>query len=809
MRFIFLFVILLLGCGTPTPSLNGFVLGSKEGQWNITVSGDTLLDSLPKDKADGQFAALTTRTSKANIEMKYGTFKFTDAKPGSTNSTDFSRGTVLEWKATSPQKATGIFKDEKGNAVANVEATSTALGELAIKFTAADEKTNRMSLSFSCADSDHFLGFGAQADGVDHKGHTVPIFTSEPGIGKRMSDDEYPDIWFLEGTRHASSYGLPTWVSNRGYIGVVESDARSVFEICSTRSDVFRIEVWDNQFTLWIFEGSPARALSRASARVLGRPMTPPAIAFAPWNDAIYGPVEVKKTAKLLRDNHIPSSAIWTEDFRGGNQMGDSYRLVEDWDLDSNLYPDAGTLAKELLDDGFSWQAYFNTFLVEGNPVDDLALRDGHFVKDKNQMPYRFSGVTFKPTGLADLSKPEAREFVKSYLRQARDIGFSGWMADYGEWLPHDAVLASGEDAMKAHNRYAGEWAKLNSEVIGEKSDGVQRLFFSRAGWFKSNEVTPVVWAGDQRTDFQPDDGMPTVVPLGINLGLSAVSTFGHDIAGYQSATNPAATKEVFFRWVTLGALTPVMRTHHGTNPKQSWRMDSDAETLAHYKRWAIFHTSLFPYFAAYAVEANATGIPIMRAMALAFPTDENAWTNSTQYMLGSSLLVAPVTTAGATKRDVHFPAGDWVSFDGKQKFTGPVDASVDAPLTEIPIFAKVGSIVPRIHESVETFAKAKLPTVDLFSKKDYRKITVFPGAPSEFVEVDGTRYSLFASSLSAFADNNVAMPECSSPMARGCVDSSGMHKVLRLKASGPVEFPNGSLTISGAARTVDIELVQ
>lgn len=81
----------------------------------------------------------------------------------------------------------------------------------------------------------------------------------------------------------------------------------------------------------------------------------------------------------------------------------------------------------------------------------------------------------------------------------------------------------------------------------------MQRLFFARSGWFGSNPVVPVLWAGDQRTSFQRDDGLFTVIPMGINLGLAGVSTYGHDIAGYQSGTNPPANKELFFRWTTLG----------------------------------------------------------------------------------------------------------------------------------------------------------------------------------------------------------------------------------------------------------------
>jgi alpha-glucosidase len=613
----------------------------------------------------------------------------------------------------------------------------------------------------------------------------------------------------LVGTRHASSYGLPTWTSNRGYQGVVETDARTLFEVCSVRDDALRIEVWSDHFTLWVFQGSPANALTRATGRVLGRPMRPPSMAFAPWNDALFGSASVRALAKKLRDNDIPSSVIWTEDWRGGTPSGDAYRLVENWDLDSTLYPDAQALAAELKTQGFSWQAYFNAFLVQGNPIFDEAKTGGHFVSDSTGAPYLFSGPTFSPTGLADLSRPATREWVKSHLRRALDLGFTGWMADFGEWLPHDAVLASGEDPLLAHNRYAHEWATLSREVLDERQDGTARLFFSRSGWFKSNEVTPVVWAGDQRTSFQADDGLPTVVPLGLNLGLAGVSTFGHDIGGYQSATNPVGTKELFFRWASLGALSPVMRTHHGTNPHQGWHFDSDDETLAHYRRWAKLHTQLFPYLDASAIEAHANGMPLMRALPLLFPDDEQAWRTNDEYLLGGALLVAPVLTEGATSRSVYFPTGEWVPWSGGAHVVGPSEASVPAPMGELPLYARAGALVPMVPSTVDTFLPAAGDIVNLNSVRGERLLRLFVGGQSFFTEADGTSYTVQPTQNTKWFEGSTELKDCAAPEDRKCVDKSGPLPVLRLERSSSFDVPGAFVIISGVTpRTYDIEVV-
>ncbi|MFO0599587.1 MAG: glycoside hydrolase family 31 protein [Myxococcaceae bacterium] len=791
--------LLSAGCTPEPPKLGGLTLPPAPNGFNVWSSnGKPLLEP-------SAGAAVSTRVGKARYEMQYGSWRITDNPP------QWADGTKFEWTEQKADRAAGTWKDGSGGAVLSVTAVSTGTGELALTYQAADAATNRISLSFKCAPGDHFLGFGAQADSVDHRGHTVALWTSEPGIGKVTDSDDYSDVWMLVGTRHASSFGVPTWVSNRGYQGVVGSDARSVFEVCSKADDVFRVEVWANKFTLFVFEGSPSVALGRATKTVLGRPVRPPPLAFAPWNDAIYGPAEVRRVAAELRDNHVPSSALWTEDFRGATDEATGYRLTEEWDVDQTLYPDAGGLAAELSDAGFSWQAYFNTFLVENTRIIADARGGQHLVGAPDGGEYLFSGVSFQPTGLADLSRPATREWVKGYLRKALDLGFTGWMADYGEWLPHDAVLSSGEDPLQAHNRYAREWVKLNAEVLQERaSDGVQRLFFARAGWIGSTAFTPVVWAGDQRTSFQKDDGLFTVLPMGINLGLAGVSTYAHDIGGYQSATNPVGTKELFFRWTTLGALSPVMRTHHGIDARHNWHFDTDAESLAHFKRWAQFHIRLFPWLDAHSAEAEQSGVPIVRGLALMAPNEERTWTISDEFFLGGALLVAPIVDEGATSRSVYFPAGDWVSWDGAQQVTGPGDATVNASMSEIPLFVRKGACIPRLPEGVETLVPAAPPVVDLDDVKGERSLFVVPGGTSDFLERDGTRYVVLTGTATTFQENGADLPDCASAVQRGCVDRSGPNVIARLAGVSGLTFPGGLLTIDAPQplTLVDVEVL-
>jgi alpha-glucosidase (family GH31 glycosyl hydrolase) len=323
-------------------------------------------------------------------------------------------------------------------------------------------------------------------------------------------------------------------------------------------------------------------------------------------------------------------------------------------------------------------------------------------------------------------------------------LGADGWMADFGEWLPTDAALVGGS-GQALHNRYPVLWQQLHREVIDRMPDQAtaQRLFFVRSGWFGSPPLADAFWAGDQRTDFEKDDGMPTVLPMAIGLGAVGISTYGSDIGGYNSVNNPNGTKELFFRWSELGAWSPVMRTHHGNYAGKNWAWDSDAETILHFRRYASLHMALVPYFEGLARVASSTGVPILRGLFLEYPSDASTWPLSDELLVGEGILVAPVMEASATSRSVYFPQGRWYPWGGGTAVTGPTTSRVSAPLGEIPVYAAAGAIVPMYPDGVMTVVNGSPGVRDAASVKDDRTVRAFLGASGAFTEAGGQSYVL------------------------------------------------------------------
>ncbi|MEL7210113.1 MAG: TIM-barrel domain-containing protein, partial [Actinomycetota bacterium] len=242
-----------------------------------------------------------------------------------------------------------------------------------------------------------------------------------------------------------------------------------------------------------------------------------------------------------------------------------------------------------------------------------------------------------------------------------------------------------------------------------------------------------------------------------------------------EGVENTPTDRELFLRWASIGAYTPMMRTHHGSRYGENWSFEggpnpdkpeeplSDPETLATWKRLAAEHISLFPYQQAYGQVAVDRGLPIMRHPLLVFPEDpvfagelpdEAAWDafdavslpdgETFQYFLGDELLVAPIVDEGVDTRPVHLPAGGWVDIRSGERFEGPGTVMAEAEPGDIPVYAPDGAVIPRLPEGVETLAPTDAPdVVDHTDVADQLVIDVVSGADGSFTLVDGTELAV------------------------------------------------------------------
>ena len=725
------------GCGDGGKATGGgedSVTEATLGGWTARLRPDGALDLEGPRGQPVEGLRLLRGTGSATVEMRVGSYRFTDVQ-----------AQVDEEPLTALRRDGEVLRLQAGAGVIELREDGPQRLRLRLQGAAADD---RLGVAADCTSADHFLGAGLHAFDVDHVGEAFYLWVSEPGIGK-VDSEEPPADWFTKGTRHSSSFPMP-WLLrphlNHGLL--LDADGRVDLDLCHTDAGRFSMLAWDTAAVeLVIVVGDDPRDVLRGQAGVVGRAPLPDAWVLGPWNDAIRGPEVVRGHAAALRAAGAPSSAIWSEDWRGAiDSPVFGYHPGPEWGLGEELYTDADVMIDELDGQGFRWLAYFAPFLTTGTQTYAEAEAAGAVLQGPDGQPSLFPGPFLEPISVVDLSGPAGMAFVEARTAEAATLGIGGWMADFAEWLPTDAALADGRTGQAAHNRYPEWWQQAHAAGAAA---GDRVAFFARSGWVRTPGLAPVVWAGDQRTSWDVDDGLPSVIPMGLGAGASGVPLFTHDVGGYQSATNPPRDAELLLRWAALGAYSPILRTHHGNQSLDNVQIDSDPALLAAWAALAAAHTALLPYRMGLAADAAAGGPPALLPPALVFPADDPARVDA--WMLGGALLVAPVVEPGVEGREVALPPGPrWRTWPA---LTPAESGWAAAPLGEIPVFLAEGSIVPLLVEAPDTtWAPAgglDAGVVGLAEVDIARELVIF-GAGGRFTEADGTTYTLVGTPTSA-----------------------------------------------------------
>lgn len=750
-----LLLLVAAGCSPDTVQLGDFFVevDPKSGGLRVDRKGREVLDLQRLELGQGD----------AEIQFAVGSYLF-EEQP-----TTWLSATSLKVR----HRQDGIsmladLRDEDGREIAGLtiwQAGADLLGIQVIPYQGIEiegEAPNRARATMGCTEGGPFLGTGGHQLDVDHQGEAFSLWVAEPGIGK-VEDDVPPEDWFITGTRHATSYPLPFLLRPELPMGLLASTwARVDLDLCASDPDRYQVGVWEGALSLFVIGGDDALQVVENQAMSAGGVAVPPDVAFGPWNDAIHGAERVAEVARTLREAGAPTALIWTEDWKGGAETGFGYHLSLDWYLDETLYPDAEGIAQDLRASGFEWLAYFSPFVGEETRAFEEASH--LLMQTADGEPYLWSSATLEQTGGLDLSDSEARAWAQERMDELIAVGFTGWMADFAEWIPPDAVLKNA-DPIDQHNAYTLWWQQTNAEALAD----IDATWFTRSGWISTPAISPITWGGDQRTSFDTDDGFPTVIPLGLGLSIGGVAFYGHDIAGYNSIGNEPTSKELWFRWAWLGAFSPIMRTHHGAFAEDNHQFDSDEETLAHWVRTATEHSRLFPYLKGLAQLAQDSGRPLLLHPALVYPGYD--WARGDAWLLGSAIFVAPVLEEGATGREIVLPPGDWYDWwTGQPVSSGWFAAEAD----EIPVFAAGGSVVPLLAEAPETFVSGTALR-DLAAVDGARVLRVF-GTGGRFSEADGTRYTVSGTASAAGAEEVV--------LSSGSVDING----LTVEIQGEVE---------------------
>jgi len=240
---------------------------------------------------------------------------------------------------------------------------------------------------------------------------------------------------------------------------------------------------------------------------------------------------------------------------------------------------------------------------------------------------------------------------------------------------------------------YAKTIYDIMKEVKAET--GERPMLWGRSGYAGSHAI-PAAWAGDSSTHL---NNHACILKAGLSAGMSGIMYWGFDMGGFYNTDHEGyecmPTDEEYIRSCQFGFLSPLSRCH-GKTPREPWNYGKKAQEI--FNTYNDFRHKLLPYLYTTAYQSSYYSVPMMRSMVMEFPHDLNCQYISLQYMLGDSLLVAPVFDQKELK--VYLPEGTWVEFMTGEVVNGGRWIAPQVTLEDIPIYLRENSIVPMLEKA-------------------------------------------------------------------------------------------------------------
>ncbi|MFF9769654.1 glycoside hydrolase family 31 protein [Streptomyces sp. NPDC014636] len=456
---------------------------------------------------------------------------------------------------------------------------------------------------------------------------------------------------------------------------------------CETRMD-------GGPLRCWVMVGTPARVL-HTWASLTGAPALPPAWALG-HHHARWGfgsEQEVRRIVAGYQERGLPLDAVHLDI--------DHYDDHQVFTVGQERFPKLPVLAEELRQDGIRLVSIVGPAVraAPGNTVFESGSAVDAFVRDARGRTVRGVGWAGESV-FPDFTDARVRAWWGGLYEERLGQGFAGFWHDMNEptsfsafgepTLPRSARHAlegRGGDHREAHNVYALCMAQAACEGLRELAPRERPFVFSRSGWAGMQRYGGT-WSGDVATGWP---GLRASLSLVLGLGLCGVPYSGPDVGGFDGSPSP----ELYLRWLQLGAYLPLFRTHAGLRAGRREPWEFGAEVLEHARVVLLERRRLVPYFVTLSHLARRTGAPYVRPLWWGASEDRALRDCEDTFLLGDSLLVAPVLDPGAGRRAVQMPRGHWYDTVTEEVYEGPARVLVDAPLSRIPVFARAGAVLP------------------------------------------------------------------------------------------------------------------
>jgi alpha-D-xyloside xylohydrolase len=512
------------------------------------------------------------------------------------------------------------------------------------------------------------------------------------GLGERFTafvrNGQVVENWNQDGgTGSEQAYkAVPFYLTNQGYGVLVNETGPVSFEVGSEKVSKVQFSIPGESLEYFVIHGPSPKSILEKLTRLTGRPALPPAWSFGLWLTTSFTTDYDEKTVTHFIDGMAERTlplhvfhfdCFWMREFEWCN-----------FQWDTKTFPEPEKMLRRLKAKGLRICVWINPYIGQKSPLFTEAKSAGYLLKRPNGDIWQTD--QWQPgMGIVDFTNADACRWFSGYLRKLLEMGVDSFKTDFGERIPVDVVYADGSDPEKMHNLYAVLYNQVVFQLLEDVRGKGEAVLFARSS-YASGQRFPVHWGGDCDSTFE---SMAESLRGGLSLGLCGFGFWSHDIGGFEGLP-PAG---LYKRWIAFGLLSSHSRLHGSTSYRVPWLFDEEAcEVLRHFTE---LKCRLMPYLYQMAVVAHQNGVPVMRAMLLEFPEDPACETLDRQYMLGDSLLVAPVFSESGRVR-YYLPKGRWTHLVSAETKAGPAWFDETFDDLNLPVYVREGSLVAMGRET-------------------------------------------------------------------------------------------------------------
>lgn len=476
------------------------------------------------------------------------------------------------------------------------------------------------------------------------------------GLGERFTafvkNGQVVDTWNEDGgTASQISYkSIPFYMTNRGYGVFVDSTDNVSFEVASEKVEYVGFSVPGEKLSYYFFYGPSPKEILKDYTALTGRPALPPAWSFGLWLSTSfttnYDEATTSSFINGMLERDIPLSVFHFDCFwmKGFHWC--------DFEWDEECFPDIRGTIRRYKEKGLKICCWINPYIAQGTPFFREGMEHGYLLKRSDGKGVWQTDNWQAGMGLVDFTNPDAVKWYTDKLRTILDDGVDCFKTDFGERIPVNVSYFDGSDPHAMHNYYTYLYNKAVFNLLKEEKGEQEAVLFARSATAGGQQF-PVHWGGDCFANYP---SMAETLRGGLSFAMSGFSFWSHDISGFEST----ATPDLYKRWVAFGMMSTHSRLHGSNSYRVPWLFDDEAsEVVAHFTK---LKCTMMPYFYAKAIEAHKEGTPVMRPMVFEFTEDPGCAYLDTQYMLGESIMTAPIFNENGVAQ-FYLPKGTWTHF--------------------------------------------------------------------------------------------------------------------------------------------------